>query len=56
VHAASNSRKAHSRRARRRGWRRLGKIEIRGSEIILGPPLKFTKANIDKFNFDPVGR
>jgi len=30
---------------------RLGKIEIRGSEIILGPPLKFTKDNIDKFNF-----
>jgi rhamnose transport system permease protein len=30
---------------------RLGKIEIRGSEIILGPPLKFTKANIDKYNF-----
>src|SRR5262245_29847523 len=30
---------------------RLGTIEIRGSEIILGPPLMFTKANIDKFNF-----
>jgi rhamnose transport system permease protein len=30
---------------------RLGKIEIRGSEIILGPPLKFTKDNIDKFDF-----
>ena len=30
---------------------RLGKIEIRGSEIILGPPLKFTKENIDRFNF-----
>jgi len=30
---------------------RLGKIEVRGSEIILGPPLKFTKANIDKYNF-----
>jgi rhamnose transport system permease protein len=30
---------------------RLGRIEIRGSEIILGPPLKFTKDNIDKFNF-----
>jgi rhamnose transport system permease protein len=30
---------------------RLGKIEIRGSEIILGPPLKFTKDNIDRFNF-----
>ena len=30
---------------------RLGKIAIRGSEIILGPPLLFTKANIDKFDF-----
>ena len=30
---------------------RLGRIEIRGSEIILGPPLKFTRENIDKFNF-----
>ena len=30
---------------------RLGAIEIRGSEIILGPPLMFTKANIDKFDF-----
>ena len=30
---------------------RLGTIEIRGSEIILGPPLMFTKANIDKFDF-----
>jgi rhamnose transport system permease protein len=30
---------------------RLGKIDIRGSEIILGPPLKFTKANIDKYDF-----
>jgi rhamnose transport system permease protein len=30
---------------------RLGRIEIRGSEIILGPPLRFTKANIDQFDF-----
>jgi rhamnose transport system substrate-binding protein len=30
---------------------RLGTIEIRGSEIILGPPLLFNKSNIDKFNF-----
>jgi rhamnose transport system substrate-binding protein/rhamnose transport system permease protein len=30
---------------------RLGTIQIRGSEIILGPPLMFTKANIDKFDF-----
>jgi rhamnose transport system permease protein len=30
---------------------RLGTVQIRGSEIILGPPLKFTKANIDQFDF-----
>jgi rhamnose transport system permease protein len=30
---------------------RLGAIQIRGSEIILGPPLMFTKANIDQFDF-----
>jgi rhamnose transport system substrate-binding protein len=30
---------------------RLGTIAIRGSEVILGPPLLFTKANIDKFDF-----
>jgi rhamnose transport system permease protein len=30
---------------------RLGRIDIRGTEIILGPPLFFTKANIDKFDF-----
>ena len=30
---------------------RLGRLEIRGSEIILGPPLMFTKANIDRFDF-----
>lgn len=30
---------------------RLGTIQLRGSEIILGPPLKFTKANIDQFDF-----
>jgi rhamnose transport system permease protein len=30
---------------------RLGKIEIRGSEIILGEPTRFTKANIDRFDF-----
>jgi rhamnose transport system permease protein len=30
---------------------RLGAVQLRGSEIILGPPLKFTKANIDQFDF-----
>ena len=30
---------------------RLGTIQIRGSEIVLGAPVMFTKANIDKFNF-----
>ncbi len=30
---------------------RLGAIEIRGSEVILGPPLFFRKDNIDKFDF-----
>lgn len=30
---------------------RLGALQIRGSEIILGAPLKFTRANIDQFDF-----
>jgi len=30
---------------------RIGNVEIRGSEIILGEPIKFTKANIDQFDF-----
>jgi rhamnose transport system permease protein len=30
---------------------RLGRVEIRGTEIILGPPLTFTRANIDPFDF-----
>ncbi len=30
---------------------RLGTIQIRGTEIILGAPVMFTKANIDKFDF-----
>ncbi len=30
---------------------RLGKIEIQGTEIILGPPLFFRKDNIDQFDF-----
>lgn len=30
---------------------RLGRIELRGSEILLGTPLVMTKANIDQFDF-----
>jgi rhamnose transport system permease protein len=30
---------------------RLGRIDIRDSQIILGAPLLFTKANIDRFDF-----
>ena len=30
---------------------RLGTINLRGSEIILGPPLLFNKSNIDRFDF-----
>ncbi len=30
---------------------RLGAIDVKGDQIILGPPLKFTKDNIDKFDF-----
>jgi ABC-type sugar transport system substrate-binding protein len=30
---------------------RLGKREVRGDEVLLGPPMKFTKANIDKYDF-----
>jgi rhamnose transport system permease protein len=30
---------------------RLGTIQIRGSEIVLGAPVMFTKANIDQFDF-----
>ncbi|MCS7191771.1 MAG: substrate-binding domain-containing protein [Armatimonadetes bacterium] len=30
---------------------RLGKREVRGDEVLLGPPMKFTKANIDLFDF-----
>jgi rhamnose transport system substrate-binding protein len=30
---------------------RLGIIQIRGTEIVLGAPTMFTKANIDKFDF-----
>lgn len=30
---------------------RLGTIQIRGSEIVLGAPTMFTRANIDKFDF-----
>ena len=30
---------------------RLGTIKVDGSNIILGEPVKFTKANIDAFDF-----
>ncbi|HKB13205.1 MAG TPA: substrate-binding domain-containing protein [Vicinamibacterales bacterium] len=30
---------------------RLGTVTIRGSEIVLGPPLLFNKENIDRFDF-----
>jgi ribose/xylose/arabinose/galactoside ABC-type transport system permease subunit/ABC-type sugar transport system substrate-binding protein len=30
---------------------RLGSLEVRGSEIILGPPLIINKANVDQFDF-----
>jgi len=30
---------------------RLGTIEVRGSEIVLGPPLLFTRQNIDQYDF-----
>jgi len=30
---------------------RLGNLELRGSEIVLGPPLIINKANIDQFDF-----
>lgn len=30
---------------------RLGKLEVRGSDIILGAPFVFTKQNIDQFDF-----
>ena len=30
---------------------RLGRIEIRDGQVILGNPMIFNKANIDKFDF-----
>ena len=30
---------------------RLGKVEIRGDQVILGTPFTFTKDNIDRFEF-----
>jgi len=30
---------------------RLGKREIRGDEVLLGPPMRFTKENISQFDF-----
>ena len=30
---------------------RLGNIEVRGDNVMLGAPFIFTKQNIDRFNF-----
>lgn len=30
---------------------RLGEIEVKGSEVLLGPPMRFTKENVRKFDF-----
>jgi rhamnose transport system permease protein len=30
---------------------RLGRIEVRGSEIVLGAPLLMNRGNIDKYDF-----
>ncbi len=30
---------------------RLGKREVRKDEVLLGPPMRFTKANIDRYDF-----
>jgi rhamnose transport system permease protein len=30
---------------------RLGNLEVRGSEIILGAPLLMNKSNIDRYDF-----
>jgi len=30
---------------------RLGRLQVRGSEIILGAPLLMNKGNIDKYDF-----
>jgi hypothetical protein len=30
---------------------KLGKIEVRGDEVMLGAPFVFTRANVDQFDF-----
>jgi len=37
--------------ARALGAGRIGNVEVRGDQIILGEPMKFTRANIDRFDF-----
>jgi rhamnose transport system substrate-binding protein len=49
VRAAAQGRLAPGAQHFRAG--RLGEIDVRGMEIILGPPLRFTRDNIDQFDF-----
>jgi len=30
---------------------RLGVKQVKGDEVLLGPPMRFTKENIDQFDF-----
>ncbi|HVR84696.1 MAG TPA: substrate-binding domain-containing protein [Planctomycetota bacterium] len=46
--AAKGQLKAGDRKFEVRG---MGSYDIQGSDIILGDPFKFTKANVDQFNF-----
>ena len=50
VHAARALALA-TRRGRRATAGRLGRIEVRGDQVILGKPFVFKKGNIDRFDF-----